>query len=253
MFNQMSILGSKPPTIRDELRPRVFYEGIYIMKTAILVDGGYYRKIAIKAFDNSDAELCARDLINYCNRHLMYRMGGQKCYAELYRIFYYDCPPLSKQVFHPLYQRSFDFSKSKQYIWMNKFLEELTKKRKVALRLGQLSDYDNHYSLRYETLKKLMNGSITVQDLKESDFVFETRQKGVDMKIGVDITSLAYKKQVDQIVLIAGDSDFVPAAKLARREGIDFILDALGRPIKHDLFEHIDGLRSKDDRLKIKN
>ena len=64
------------------------------------------------------------------------------------------------------------------------------------------------------------------------------------MKFGVDIASLAYKKQVNQIVLIAGDSDFVPAAKLARREGIDFVLDSLGAPIKDQLFEHIDGKRS---------
>lgn len=68
------------------------------------------------------------------------------------------------------------------------------------------------------------------------------------MKIRVDIASLSYKKQVDQIVLIAGDSDFVPAAKLARREGIDFVLDPLGRKIKEDLFEHIDGLKSRDER-----
>lgn len=67
------------------------------------------------------------------------------------------------------------------------------------------------------------------------------------MKIGVDIASLAYKKQVDQIVLIAGDSDFVPAAKLARREGIDFVLDPLDAPIKEQLFEHIDGKRSCGD------
>lgn len=67
------------------------------------------------------------------------------------------------------------------------------------------------------------------------------------MKIGVDIASLSYKMQVDQIVLIAGDSDFVPAAKLARREGLDFVLDSLGRPIKEDLFEHIDGLKSRHD------
>ena len=40
------------------------------------------------------------------------------------------------------------------------------------------------------------------------------------MRIGIDIASLAFKKQVDQIVLISGDSDFVPAAKQARREGI---------------------------------
>lgn len=64
--------------------------------------------------------------------------------------------------------------------------------------------------------------------MKEKDFCLEIDQKGVDMKIGLDIASLAYKKQVDQIVLISGDSDFVSAAKLARREGIDFILDPLG-------------------------
>ena len=66
------------------------------------------------------------------------------------------------------------------------------------------------------------------------------------MKIGLDIASMAYKQQVDQIVLISGDSDFVSAAKLARREGIDFILDPLGAAIKPDLFEHIDGLRTCD-------
>ena len=73
------------------------------------------------------------------------------------------------------------------------------------------------------------------------------------MKIGVDIASLAYKHQVDQIILIAGDSDFVPAAKLARREGIDFILDPMWSSIRPDLFEHIDGLKSqwkkKDHRV----
>ena len=65
------------------------------------------------------------------------------------------------------------------------------------------------------------------------------------MKIGVDISSLAYKKQVDRIILIAGDSDFVPASKLARREGIDFILDPMWRHINPNLYEHIDGLRTK--------
>ena len=64
------------------------------------------------------------------------------------------------------------------------------------------------------------------------------------MKIGLDIASLAYQKRVDQIILIAGDSDFVPAAKHARREGIDFILDPMWHTIKPNLYEHIDGLIS---------
>lgn len=75
--------------------------------------------------------------------------------------------------------------------------------------------------------------------------MFIAPQKGVDMRIGTDIASLTYKKQVSQIILIAGDSDFVPAAKLARREGIDFILDPMWANIKPDLFEHIDGLKSQ--------
>ena len=64
------------------------------------------------------------------------------------------------------------------------------------------------------------------------------------MRIGLDIASLAQKKLVDQIILIAGDSDFVPAAKHARREGIDFILDPMWHTIKDSLNEHIDGLHS---------
>ena len=74
--------------------------------------------------------------------------------------------------------------------------------------------------------------------------MLDVKQKGVDMKIGIDIASLAYKKQVDKIVLISGDSDFVPAAKLARREGVDFVLDPMWVDIKPELYEHIDGLRT---------
>ena len=53
------------------------------------------------------------------------------------------------------------------------------------------------------------------------------------------------------IVIIAGDSDFVPAAKLARREGIDFILDPMGANIDPTLFEHIDGLEDSSHAQKI--
>lgn len=89
-----------------------------------------------------------------------------------------------------------------------------------------------------------MKGKITIDDLTENDVQFDFSQKMVDMKIGLDIASITLKKQVEQIVLVAGDSDFVPAAKLARREGIDFLLDPMWNPIKPHLFEHIDGLHS---------
>lgn len=47
-----------------------------------------------------------------------------------------------------------------------------------------------------------------------------------------------------QGLLVSGVADFMPAAKLARRESVKFILDPLWQDIPADLFEHIDGLRS---------
>ena len=163
-------------------------------------------------------------------------------------IFYYDCPPSSKRVFHPFQKVQIDFAKTDLYSWTIQFYNELKKKRKFALRFGKLAEEQAHYIIRPNIVKKLCNGSIKFDDLTENDFMLQIEQKGVDMKIGLDIASLAYKRQVDQIILISGDSDFVSAAKLARREGIDFILDPLGAPIKPDLFEHIDGLRTCDKK-----
>jgi len=85
---------------------------------------------------------------------------------------------------------------------------------------------------------------MTWDEVDDEDFVPDLRQKGVDMRLGLDIASLAYKQLVNQIVLLAGDADFVPAAKLARREGIDFVLDPMWADIRPDLFEHIDGRRT---------
>ena len=65
------------------------------------------------------------------------------------------------------------------------------------------------------------------------------------MRLGLDIQSMALKHQVTKMILISGDSDFVPAAKQARREGIDFVLDPLFAGISDDLGEHIDGLYSR--------
>ncbi len=212
------------------------------MKTAILVDGGFYRRRALKLFGRKTAEERATELFDYCMQHLRNKNPVYDHY--LYRIFYYDCPPIDKKIYHPLLNKTIDFGKTELFSWMNEFLNQLKKKRKFALRLGKLSESQAHYNLRYDVLKKLCRGQLDIKNLAEDDFEFSVDQKGVDMKIGIDIASLAYKKQVDQLVLISGDSDFVPAAKLARREGIDFILDPLWSNIKPELFEHIDGLKT---------
>jgi len=211
-----------------------------VHKTAILIDGGLYRRRAQALWGEKRSTERADELINYCKRHLRYDHTD----SELYRIFYYDCPPMSKKVFHPLLRLTIDFEKTDLYTWTTEFFNELRKKRKVALRLGTLAEAQAHFNLNPEVTKKLCNGKAQWGDLKPEDFKLDVKQKGVDMKIGIDIASLAFKKQVDRIILIAADSDFVPAAKSARREGIDFILDPMWTPIKPKLHEHIDGLRT---------
>ena len=226
------------------------YLGLYklrgetaLVRTAILVDGGYYRKRATFLWDRKSPNKRADELYAYCMAHINDEKRTE--YARsLYRLFYYDCPPLEKTVFHPKTMKGIDFRRSDTYRWTLEFFEELKKQRKVALRLGELSDERATFRLSDEATKRLFAKKISIDDISEKDFDVSFSQKGVDMRIGLDIASLSYKKQVEQIILIAGDSDFVPAAKLARREGVDFVLDPMWARVRPDLFEHIDGLKS---------
>lgn len=76
--------------------------------------------------------------------------------------------------------------------------------------------------------------------ITSEDLVPNVHQKGVDMRVGLDIASLALKKHVDVIVLVTGDSDFVPAMKFARREGAQLFLVSLGHTIIEEMREHAD-------------
>lgn len=208
------------------------------ISTAILVDGGFYRRRAYYFWGDKSPKERANELYDYCI-HLLHNQREQRI---LYRLFYYDCPPISKIVYNPVTKNQIDLGKSDDFKWTEAFFNELKHKRKVALRLGRLSDNALQYNIKPDSFKKLLNGKLSLEQLTDNDIKLNIEQKGVDMRIGVDISSLAFKHQVQQIILISGDSDFVPAAKQARREGIDFILAPMGAAIKSDLYEHIDGM-----------
>lgn len=180
---------------------------------------------------------------NYKNIVIVYWPVSSKIEAFI-EFFYYDCPPSDTTIYHPLLNKNINLKNSEEYEWMTNFLNEMRRLRKVALRLGRLNDGETQFQLKYTVLKKICCGKISMDDLSENDFQLMIKQKGVDMRIGVDISSLSFKKQVQQIILVAGDSDFVPASKQARREGVDFILDPMQAHIHNDLFEHIDGLQN---------
>ena len=205
---------------------------------AILVDGAFYLKQYKRHFKkNNTPQKITKDLLTHCLKHIDKK-------ERLYRIFFYDCPPLSTKIHHPITSKLIDFSKTELAKFRNDLHSQLKQTRNVALRLGRLDKENARWKIKNPKQEKELIANPKGAILKEGDAVYYAQQKVVDMKIGIDVASLAYKKLVDKIVLISGDSDFVPAAKLARIEGIEFILDPMHGTIKLDLQEHIDGLNT---------
>jgi uncharacterized LabA/DUF88 family protein len=231
-----------------------------MQRMAIMIDGAFFLKRFPVVFTKKDARdptVVADAAFRMAISHLKPR-NNNAARSDLYRIFFYDCPPLMKRLHTPIEKKAVDFGKSDEAVFRNALHQKLTQQRKVALRLGHLNDKNASWTLRPRVIQELIKKKRKWEDLQDHDFIYTAKQTGVDMRIGVDITQLAQKKLVDQIVLVAGDSDFVPAAKLARREGIDFILDPMWNHIHPDLHTHIDGLRSmtpnpaaKTDQVEI--
>jgi uncharacterized LabA/DUF88 family protein len=220
-------------------------------RLAVLVDGGFFLRRLKYQFPKVDAEdpkAVAKLIHGHAMRHRQQRTGFEKGAPlfesyDLYRIFYYDCPPFEKKMHWPVSKKAIDFAKTTQAIFRHELHDELKRKRKVAIRMGHLLDTAS-WRLKTEVLPELLKGTIKFDDLTDDHFAIDTSQKGVDMRLGLDVASMAYKQLVDQIVMIIGDSDFVPAAKIARREGIDVVIDPLGLTLHHDLLEHTDGVRT---------
>ncbi|HEX6044708.1 MAG TPA: NYN domain-containing protein [Pyrinomonadaceae bacterium] len=118
--------------------------------------------------------------------------------------------------------------------------QELAILDNVALRSGELS-FDGWLIKPLSVVQILRTG----RALAPTDFVPDLKQKHIDMKIGLDIAWLASKRIVERIVLITADSDFVPAMKFARREGVQVVLVTMGHTrVKRELKVHADELRS---------
>lgn len=249
-----------------------------LARIAILIDGGFFNKRLPSLLEEEgriSPEKTVDAIRQLCSSHVMRLSGAKKetWKRHIYRIFYYDAVPYEGKAHHPIDNLNIDFSKSDLAKERHELFERLRKERKVALRLGKVNR-EHDWALSPKLTKKLLktkswlaslpelteeSESLTISaeqlgELKKLQELWGAldggavqlglKQKGVDMRIGIDITSMTLKKQVDTIVLVAGDSDFVPAAKLARREGVEFILDPLWQSINSDLFEHIDGLQS---------
>lgn len=223
---------------------------------AILIDGSFFierlhrltdREIRFDPERTSDAIghlvdghlRCINDLMRADTAQYAGGPPTADPYALLYRCFFYDAPPYDRPGHRPVSKQAIDYSKTDEAIFRRALFALLRRRPNFALRLGEVSRH-RQWIIREKAQRDLLARRRTVDDLKDDDFAPGFQQKAVDMRIGLDIASITLKKQADTIVLVTGDSDFVPAAKLARREGVRIVLDPLWHNVAPDLHEHID-------------
>lgn len=198
-------------------------------RVVLFLDGGFVKKklqTHLKTFPTP------QDVIDLCNRI----MGKPRLHGlELLRVYYYDAPPLDGLATNPLDGSTVNFSSTPQAAKNRALIDSLELEPDFAVRRGMLAQ--NGWKLGKMALKNLKanGGAVASKDL-----VPDISQKGVDIKIGLDVASIALKRFADIFVLVTGDSDFVPPMKFARKEGVRVYLECLGHPVKRELKAHAD-------------
>jgi uncharacterized LabA/DUF88 family protein len=156
---------------------------------------------------------------------------------ELLRIYYYDAPPSSESTQLPVSRSTLNLSSTPRFRLSQSLYDQLVLKPHFALRMGDTRLSPQRWKIKPRVTKELI---AQPRQLADTDFDLDLSQKGVDMRIGLDMARLALRETVRTVVVVTGDSDFVAAFKFARREGVKIILDPLGRNIRIELREHAD-------------
>lgn len=199
------------------------------MKFAVLIDGGFVRRKLGSPQRPADAADIRR-LVRAIVEHAFLRDH------VLHRVYYYDAKPLEGSVSKPLLGGTIDFGREPLASRSQQLFLELAREPFFALRMGELSF--NGWVVKPRVLQK---GASSAQlEITAAALNPKITQKGVDMRVGMDIAALALKGLAGIIVLVTGDSDFVPAMKFARREGAQLFLVPLGHGVRESMREHSD-------------
>jgi uncharacterized LabA/DUF88 family protein len=190
-------------------------------KVAVMLDGGHLRvhaKKSGKAFDPDYIEKIG----------LACSVAGE----TIHRIMYYDCAPYNGTAILPV------SGQKKTFVGSDAWLKTLSYKDLFSVRLGVLK-------FRGYLINSNRIPYTPGQPLTDADFHPEFEQKGVDMRIGIDMANLSSNRSVDLIALATNDTDCIPAMKHARRSGLQVALITVpGYQPVPELLAHSDFRRS---------
>lgn len=187
-------------------------------RIAILFDGGHLRVLTKKSGRRYDPDFIER-----------FALACSLQDEEIFRILYYDCAPYTGTVKLPVSGTDFTFTSP------GGWLDELSRKNLFAVRRGVLK-------FRGFKPKKI---PVSMQALTDQDFEPVFEQKGVDMRIGLDIALFSDVRSVERILLISGDTDCIPAMKHGRKAGLQIIMiEVPGSRLAPELLTHCDFKRT---------
>ncbi|MGA0598814.1 NYN domain-containing protein [Enterovirga sp. CN4-39] len=184
-------------------------------RVALLIDGGHLRVLVRKSAQRTYDPDYIEKVAHACAQPD----------EELFRIYYYDCAPFTGTAKLPISRTPNQFTGS------GAWLHELASRDLFAVRLGILKFRG------YVLASRPPAG----QPLADNHFRPDFEQKGVDMRIGLDIATLSGLGCVDRIILITNDTDCIPAMKHGRKAGIQIVLMAFpNQRVAPELKHHAD-------------
>lgn len=120
------------------------------------------------------------------------------------RTYFYYCLPFVRK-------------NNKQDLWRlsksDKFLSRLKRLPRFEIKLGKLQLIENQF-----------------------------RQKMVDVLMSLDIADMCFDKKIDNVIVVAGDADFVPAIKKAKDYGAIVHLFYHPKSVHNELLDNADEL-----------
>ena len=165
----------------------------FLSRVMVFIDGHYLEKVIDdkKWTDKGSVGLIYQNIPNFLVGQT--QRGSVK--PELERAYYYNALTNLKDLDNIKDQKERDN--------LEKKMKEIIQKNEPRFDAIRLLDM---FDVRLGRLVYSKNG--------------EPRQKGVDSLIAIDMLSKAFKKDYDEAVLVAGDSDFVEVVKAVKDAGV---------------------------------
>jgi uncharacterized LabA/DUF88 family protein len=198
-------------------------------RVAVLLDGGFVKKRLERSLGRFPTTKDVVAVVGTITGHA--RLANH----TLYRAFYYDAPPFEGEKHNPFTGAKESYAGNPIATANKALIDALEFEPDFAVRRGVLLHHG--WKLGASAMKSMIKSPRAAH---AADFVPDLEQKGVDIRVALDMATIALKRIVDAIVLVTCDSDFVPVMKFARTEGTRVYLATLGQAARPELKAHAD-------------